>query len=98
MYAAENIQKVTLLTKYSMWHSWKDVSPEEMKAFFGVILNMALNLKAQFVDYFTEDWLDRTPFFKDVFSRLRFLQIFWMLHLVPPVTAQGSVPTRGSKV
>jgi hypothetical protein len=69
-----------------------------MKAFFGVILNIALNLKAQFVDYFTEDWLDRTPFFKDVFSRFRFLQIFGMLHLVPPVTAQGSVPTRGSKV
>jgi hypothetical protein len=43
---------------------------EEMKAFFGVILNMALNLKAQLVDYFTEDWLDRTPFFKDVFSHL----------------------------
>jgi hypothetical protein len=69
-----------------------------MKAFFGVTLNMALNLKAQLVDYFTEDWLDQTPFFKDVFSHLCFLQIFWMLHLVPPVTAQGSVHTRGSKV
>jgi hypothetical protein len=70
-----------------MWHSWKDVLSEEMKVFFGVIMNMALNLKAQLVDYFTEDWLDRTPFFKDVFSHLCFLQIFWMLHLVPPVTA-----------
>ena len=98
MYPAEKIQKVTPLTKHSMWHSWKYVSSEEMKAFFGVILNMALNLKAQLVDYFTEDWLDRTPFFKDVFSRLHFLQIFWMLHLVPPVAAQGSVPTRWSKV
>jgi hypothetical protein len=58
MYAAENIQKVTPLSKYSMWHSWKDVSSEEMKAFFGVILNMALNLKVQLVNYFTEDWLD----------------------------------------
>ena len=77
MYAAEYIQKVTPLTKYSMWHSWKDVSSEEMKAFSGVILNVALNLKVQLVDFFTEDWLDRTPFFKDVFSRLCFLQIFW---------------------
>jgi hypothetical protein len=59
MYAAEKIQKMTPLTKYSMWHSWKDVSSEEMKAFFGVILNMAQNLKAQLVDYFTEDWLDQ---------------------------------------
>jgi len=98
MYAAKKIQKMTPLTKYSMWHSWKDVSSEEMKAFFGVILNMTQNLKAHLVDYFTEDWLDRTPFFKDVFSHLRFLQIFWMLDLVPPVAAQGSVPTRGSKV
>jgi len=80
MYAVEKIQMVTPLTKYSMWHSWKDVSSEEMKAFFGIILNTALNLKAQLVDYFTEDWLDRTPFFKDVSSRLCFLQIFWMLH------------------
>ena len=76
MYTVEKMQEVTPLTKYSMWHSWKDVSSEETKAFFGVILNMALNLKAQLVDYFTEDWLDQTPFFKDVFSRLRFLQIF----------------------
>jgi hypothetical protein len=98
MYAAEKIQKVTPLTKYSMWHLWKDVSSEEMKALFGVIMNMAPNLKAQIVDYFTEDSLDRTAFFKDVFSRLRFLQIFWMQHLVSPLTAQGSVPTRGSKV
>jgi len=81
-----------------MCHIWKDVSSEEMKVFFGVILNMALNLKAQLVDYFTEDWLDRTPFFKDIFSRLHFLQIFWMLHFVPPVAAQGSVSTRWSKV
>jgi hypothetical protein len=49
MYAAEKIQKLSPLTKYSMWHSWKDVSSEEMKAFFGVILNMALNLKPQFM-------------------------------------------------
>jgi hypothetical protein len=76
VYAAEKIHKVTPLTKYSMWHSWKDVSSDKMKAFFSVILNMALNLKAQLVDYFTEDWLDRTPLFKDVFSRLCFLPIF----------------------
>jgi hypothetical protein len=35
-----------------MWYSWKDVSSEEMKAFVGVILNMAPNLKAQLVDFF----------------------------------------------
>jgi hypothetical protein len=94
----ENIKKVIPITKYSTWQSWKDVSSEEMKVFFGVILNMALNLTAQLVDYFTDDWLNPTLSFKDVFSHLRFLQIFWMLHLVPPVAAQGSVLTRWSEV
>jgi hypothetical protein len=69
-----------------------------MKAFFGVTLNMALNLKVKLFDYFTEDRLLRTPFFMDVFCCLRFLQMFWMLHLVPPVTAQGGVRTQGNKV
>ena len=97
MYVVQKIQKVTPLTKYSMWHLWKDISSEETKAFFGVILNMTLNLKVQLGDYFTEDGLDRTPFFKDVFSRLHFLQIFWLLYLVPPVAAQGSVRTEGAR-
>jgi hypothetical protein len=54
------MQKVIPLTEYSTWHSWKNVSSEEMKAFFGVILNVVLNLKAQLVGYFTKEWLHRT--------------------------------------
>jgi hypothetical protein len=57
MYAAEKIDSDST-NKILNVALMEDVSSEEMKAFFGVILNMALNLKAQLVDYFTEDWLD----------------------------------------
>lgn len=80
-YAIKKINKKRPLQQYSIWHSWKDVTFMEMKAFLGVVLNMALNPKPEIVDYFSEDWLSKMPFFKDVFSRTRFLQIFWMLHL-----------------
>jgi hypothetical protein len=49
---------------------------------------MALNLKAQLVDYFSEEWSDRTPFFKDVFSHQRFFKSFWVLCLFPSVATQ----------
>lgn len=79
IYSKEKI--VRPLQQFSIWHTWVDVSLTEMKAFIGVILNMGLHPKPEIVDYFSEDWLTKMPFFKNVFSRVRFLQIFWMLHL-----------------
>lgn len=43
-----------------------------------------MNEKPEIKDYFSENWLDKQPFFKDVFSRDRFLQIFWAFHLCAP--------------
>jgi hypothetical protein len=60
-------------------------------------MNMVPNSKAQLVDYFSEEWLHRTSFFKDDFSRQRFLQLFCALHLVPPLATPGVHP-RGSKL
>ena len=51
-----------------MWHTWVDVTRDELKAFLGVIINMAMNLKTQLLVYFSEEWLDRMPFFKENFS------------------------------
>ncbi|MGH0118120.1 UNVERIFIED_CONTAM: hypothetical protein FKN15_044422 [Acipenser sinensis] len=84
----------------SIWNSWKPVTLPEMKAFFGVVLNMGLNVKTDIKEYFSEEWTDRMPFFKDVFKRSRFLQIFWMLHLSPPPTQvpQTAFVSRGQKV
>ena len=83
-FAAEKIQKQTPLRKRSMWVSWSDVTLVEMKAFLGVILNMAMHEKPDLQSYFSEDWASKQPFFKEVFSRNRFLQIFWAFHVCPP--------------
>lgn len=53
----------------------------EMKSFLGVVLNMGLNPKPSIADYFANDWLYKQPFFSDIFSRDRFHQIFWTLHV-----------------
>ncbi|XP_041093516.1 piggyBac transposable element-derived protein 4-like [Polyodon spathula] len=85
----------------SIWNSWKPVTLPEMKAFVGVLLNMGLNVKTDIKEYFSEEWADRMPFFKDVFKRSRFLQIFWMLHLCPPPPSQvpqAAFVSRGQKV
>lgn len=55
---------------------WVDVTVEELTAFLGVIMNIALNFKARMVDYFFAEWLDRTVFFKDVFLVRGFFSYF----------------------
>jgi hypothetical protein len=53
----------------------------------GTILQLFLgmNPKPEILDYFTEEWTQKSPFYKDVFSREMFLQIFWMFHAGPLV-------------
>lgn len=41
-----------------MWWSWKEVDLVEIKAFLGVIINMAMNPKPELGDYFSTDWID----------------------------------------
>ena len=84
-------------TKNSVWHAWKDLTLLERKAYIGVVLKMALVEKPDVKDYFSRKWTEHCPFFLDVFSRRRFLQIHWMLHVQPPVPSTAPV-TRGSKM
>lgn len=63
------------LLRHSIWKKWKTVSVDEMKAYLGMILNMALNDKPNVVDFFSKDWTTTMSFFVAVFSRVRFLQI-----------------------
>jgi len=95
-YATEKLRG-RQLAQQSIWRKWTDVTLEEMKAYFGLILNMGLNAKADVKHYFSSQWIDYQPFFGDVFSRNRFLQIHWMLHVSPPVANPG-VLSRGCKV
>ncbi|XP_035219647.1 piggyBac transposable element-derived protein 4-like [Stegodyphus dumicola] len=69
------------LSKRSIWHSWEDVTHEEFLAFLGVILNMGTMPLADIQEYWSTNYTSRIPFFSDVFTRGRFQQIFWMLHL-----------------
>ena len=42
---------------------------------------MSMNEKCDMKKYFSRKWMDKMPFFVDVFSRDRFFQLYWMLHL-----------------
>ena len=69
------------LSKRSIWNTWSDVNWKEFLAFIGVILNMGTMPVANLQEYWCTKFTSKIPFFSDVFTRDRFLQIFWMLHL-----------------
>ena len=83
-------------SRWSLFRSWKPATFVEMKAFIGVILNMGLIQLSQLKDY----WMTHEPinlqFFRRVFSRDRFLQLFWMLHVTDVGEVNGL--TRRSKI
>ena len=68
-----------------------------MKAYLGVVLKMTLVEKPDVKSYFSREWTEYYPFFLDVFSRRRFLQIHWIMHVRSPQPTVGS-NTRGSKI
>ena len=80
----------------SVWYKWKDVSLPEMKAYLGVVLKMALVEKPNVKSYFSREWIEYYPFFLDVFSRRRFLQIHWIMHVRSPHPTVGLI-TRAAK-
>ena len=85
------------LTSSSIWYQWKDLTLPELKAYLGIILKMAIVEKSDVKDYFSKKWTEYYPFFLDVFSRCRFLQIHWMLHVKSPEPTTGVV-TQSSKI
>lgn len=80
--------------KHSIWNKWANISLEEIKAYFGEIFNMAINDKPGIFDYFSTDWVDCMPFFTDVFTRCRFLQIHWMLQISTPAGVNANTATK----
>lgn len=79
-YAAKIISEKTL-SKYSIWQNWKDVTESEMRAFIGVIINMGLVVSPTLESYWSRAFHLKMSFFRTIFSRKRFFQIFWSLHL-----------------
>ena len=52
-----------------------------MKAFVGLIIQMGLTQLSDIKEYWSTHVTLNLPFFRSVFSRDSFLQIFWMLHV-----------------
>jgi hypothetical protein len=65
------------------------VSVPEM-VFIGLIINMGLMPLPDIKDYWSSEWITQITFFGDVMSRVRILQIFWMMHVGNNTTEESS--------
>ena len=65
----------------SVFRNWRDITLIEIKVFIGVIIQMGMAQLSDIKDYWSTHITLNFPFFRSVFSRDRFLQIFWMLHV-----------------
>jgi hypothetical protein len=78
------------LSPRSVWSTWKDVTVTEFWCFLAtVIINMGIIELPNMKDYWSQEWSYHVPFFSYVFSRDRFMQIFWMLQLSPTPPPTG---------
>lgn len=83
-FAIERIEKMKeadQLSPKSRFRNWKPVSAEEMEGFMAVIINMGVIQLPEIEAYWSTKWTGEIPFFRRVFARNRFEQIFWMLHV-----------------
>ena len=80
-------------TRRSIFRNWRDITLVEMRAFIGVIIQMGLAQLSDIKDYWSTHVTLNFPFFRSIFSRDRFLQIFWMLHVgdIPSTTKRSKV-------
>ncbi|CAK9816388.1 PiggyBac transposable element-derived protein 4 [Anthophora quadrimaculata] len=78
--AAKKVEGKTLSSR-SIWRSWYDVTVTEFWAFIGVIINMGTMPLANIQEYWSKNDNSYIPFYSDTFTRDRFCQIFWRLHL-----------------
>ena len=63
-----------------MYFNWKPITVDEMKAFIAVILNMGVIQLQNLKDYWLTSNVTNLPFFRQVFPRDRFFQIFGVFH------------------
>lgn len=79
-YATRKLEGKTL-SSYSIWRTWHDVTIEEFWAFIALIINMGTMPLANLQEYWSKNNVSYIPFYSNTFTRDRFSQIFWMLHL-----------------
>lgn len=80
-------------SRKSLFRTWKDITMTELKAFIGIIIQMGLVKVTDIKDYWSTHVTLNFSFFRSVFSRDRFLQIFWMLHVgdIPSTTKRSKI-------
>ena len=91
-YARNRLASVPLRRR-STFRNWKDITMVEMKAFIGVVIQMGLVHLSDIKDYWSTHVTLNLESFRSVFSRDRFLQIFWMLHVgeTPSVNRRSKI-------
>jgi hypothetical protein len=48
-------------------------------------------------DYWSSEWITQIKLFGDVMSRVRYLQIFWMMHVENVTTEETNWPIKRTK-
>ena len=79
-YADQLIATPTARTKSI--RDWVMTTTDELYAFFALVILMGVVIKKSMKDYWSKRAVIKTPFFSDVMSRTRFLQILRVLHFV----------------
>lgn len=96
-YAKRKLEGKTLSAS-SIWRSWRDVTNEEFWAFLAVVINMGTMPLANLQEYWSKNDVSYIPFYPETFTRDRFSQIFWMLHLETLPTHTTNPRTRLQRV
>lgn len=87
-----NKKRARALSPRARLNAWKDITPMDFDAFLGTIINMGLIPLPAIYSYFTTAWEGRIPFFRDVFNRDEFLNIFWNIHFNHIEAENAQVP------
>nr|KAF7392485.1 hypothetical protein H0235_017484 [Vespula pensylvanica] len=79
-YAKKKLEGKTLSSN-SIWRSWRDVTNEGFWAFITIIIDISIMQLANLQEYRSRNNVSYIPFYTETFTRDKFSQIFWMLHL-----------------
>jgi hypothetical protein len=59
---------------------WSPLTLADIEALLGVVINMGLHTMIDLTDYFSQAWVNKMPFFSDVFPRDEFLLVLKPTH------------------
>jgi hypothetical protein len=69
-------------TKRARITDWSPPTLGDITALLGVVINVGLHPVSDITDSFSQAWVNKIPFFSDVFPWDAFLLLFWKVHYV----------------